>query len=115
LVCQRATLLKTAYKLLAATPLVQYASTKKFAGSKTSDFYGEGYFLNGQGSNYGYRNETGKQLFVPYEEQYYLPKNRELAKYIINMYKPKTAMVLGCARGYLVKAFRELGVDCKGI
>jgi GT2 family glycosyltransferase len=100
---------------ISSNALVQYASTKKFAGSKTSDFYGEGYFLNGQGSNYGYRNETGKQLFVPYEEQYYLPKNRELAKYIINMYKPKTAMVLGCARGYLVKAFRELGVDCKGI
>jgi hypothetical protein len=94
---------------------VQYASTKKFAGSKPSDFYDEGYFLRGEGSNYGRKDENGVELFVPYQEQYYLPENRKLAAYIARMYKPKTAIVLGCARAFLVKAFHELGIDCKGV
>jgi GT2 family glycosyltransferase len=88
---------------------------KVFAGSKPSDFYNADYYLNGVNGNYGRRDESGKQVFAPYDEANYLPRNRQLAQFIASTYKPKTALVLGCARAYLVQALRELGVDAKGI
>jgi len=94
---------------------VKYSSKKKFKGSKNSDFYGEGYFLSAQGSNYGRRDKTGNLLFVPYEEQYYLPRNREVAKHIVQKFHPQRVLVLGCARGYLVKALRALNIDAVGV
>jgi len=94
---------------------LKYSSTKQFVGSKPSSFYSEDYFLNAQGSNYGRIDEKSKQFFLNYEEQNILPGNRVLANYLTKRYKPKTVMVLGCARAYLVKAFQELGVDCRGV
>ncbi len=89
--------------------------TKAFSGSKPSTFYGEGYYLRGEGSNYGRKDENGNLVFAPYDESAYLPRNRQLAAFLTGVYKPKTALVLGCARAYLVQALRELGVDAKGI
>jgi len=94
---------------------VNVSSTKVVAGSKTAEFYGEGYFLRAEGSNYGLKDDSGKEIFYPYEEQFYLPMRRGFANYVMHLYKPKTALILGCARGYLVKAFRELGVDAVGV
>ena len=88
---------------------------KLFKGSKSQDFYSEGYYLRGEGSNYGRKDAAGTMVYAPYDEQSYLPRNRQLAAFLTQTYKPKTALVLGCARAYLVQAFRELGVDCKGI
>lgn len=88
---------------------------KTFIGSKPSEFYDEKYFLEGGGSNYGRKDAQGTMVYAPYEESVYLPRNRELAKFIVDVYKPKTALILGCARGYLVQALHEQGVDCKGI
>jgi GT2 family glycosyltransferase len=100
---------------LSCNSQVQYTNIKKFAGSKPSDLYGEDYFLRGESSNHDSTDEKGTQLFAPHEEQYYLPRDQAFAAYITRMYKPKTAIVLGCARAYLVKNFRELGIDCKGV
>jgi len=86
---------------------------KRFTGSKTSTFYNEGYYLRGEGSNYGRKH--GHLSFAPYEEQYYLPRDRQFAKFIVSTYKPSSALILGCARAYLVQALRELDVDAKGI
>lgn len=94
---------------------VNVSSVKVFEGSKGADFYGEGYYLRAEGSNYGRRDASGNVLFTPYDEESYLPRNRALAKGIFDLYKPKSVMVLGCARGYLVRAFRELGVDAVGV
>lgn len=91
------------------------AKKKVFTGSKPGSFYGEGYYLRGEGSNYGSRDQAGKLLFAPYDEASYLPRNRQLAKFIVDVYKPQSALVLGCARAYLVMALHELGVDCQGI
>jgi hypothetical protein len=89
--------------------------SKIFTGSKPSEFYNADYYLNGVGSNYGRKDEHGNIVFSPYDEASYLPNNRKLAAFIASVYKPKTALVLGCARAYLVLALRELGVDAKGI
>jgi 2-polyprenyl-3-methyl-5-hydroxy-6-metoxy-1,4-benzoquinol methylase len=95
--------------------MVKQKKAKVFSGSKPSSFYGEGYYLNGEGSNYGRRDEKGNMIFAPYDEASYLPRNRQLAQFIASVYKPKTALVLGCARAYLVQALREQGIDAKGI
>ena len=92
-----------------------HRARKVFAGSKNSAFYGEGYYLRGEGSNYGRKDAAGNLVFSPYDEQSYLPRNRELAKFIAATYKPRNALVLGCARGYLVQALQELGVETFGI
>ncbi|MGD6850757.1 MAG: glycosyltransferase [Candidatus Bathyarchaeia archaeon] len=86
-----------------------------FAGSKPGSFYNADYYLNGVNSNYGSKDASGKILFSPYDEANYLPRNRQLAKFIASTYKPKTALVLGCARAYLVQALVEQGVDAQGI
>jgi GT2 family glycosyltransferase len=90
-------------------------ANRKFAGSKPSSFYSEAYYLSGVGSNYGRKDSSGALVFAPYEEQHYLPRNRQLAKFVVDVYKTQSVLVLGCARAYLVQALCELGVDAKGI
>jgi len=65
--------------------------------------------LRAEGSNYG------RDPFAKYDETY-LTRNRELARRITAS-RPniRRVLVLGAARGYLVKAFRERGVDCLGV
>ena len=88
---------------------IKHSSTKTFNGSAPTEFYGEGYFLRAEGSNYG-RGE-----FSPYDETY-LTRNRELVIRILSAGPSiKKVLVLGAARGYLVKAFRERGVDAVGV
>lgn len=72
------------------------------------EIYDEAYFLKGTKSGYG-----GK--FAPYTAATFLPRARKTARMLINMFEPKTALELGCARGYLTMALRELGVDAQGI
>lgn len=92
------------------------SSDKTFKGSKSSDFYGEGYFLKGEGSNYGRTDEDGKILYAPYVAEAYLFGRRQVAREFLRMWpKIDKALVLGCARGYFVQALRELGVEAVGI
>jgi len=94
---------------------VKRSSEKQFKGSRSSSFYNEDYFLKAKGSNYGRRDKSGNMIFLPYEEQYYLPRNQQLAQRLIQRFHPKTVLVLGCARGYMVKAFRNFKVDAVGV
>ena len=88
---------------------IKYSSSKQFVGSADPETYGEGYFLHAEGSNYG------RGPFAPYDETY-LVRNRELAKRIISTIpRLSSVLVLGAARGYLVKAFREQGVHAIGV
>lgn len=96
---------------------VKRSSKKKFEGSFPAEFYGEGYFLRAEGSNYGRRDlMTGQSLFSPYTEEHYLERDRILVKTILNSLRGiKSAIVLGCARGYMVQAFHEQGVHAIGV
>lgn len=92
---------------------IKRSSDKVFKGSKDSDFYNRAYFLSGVNSNYG----CGE--FIPYDEQY-LERDRATVPVLINFLRDhqselKSVIVLGCARGYLVQAFREKGVDAVGV
>ena len=73
-----------------------------------AEFYNEEYFLNGTKSGYGGR-------FAPYTTETYYPIALQLATTINAYLKPKNCLVLGCARGYLVRALRENGVDAYGV
>lgn len=75
--------------------------------SKLSKIYNEDYFERGiekKVSNYaGYSWERLGFYF------------RETAKHIVDKFNPKTVLDAGCAKGYLVYALRQLGVDACGI
>jgi len=88
---------------------IKVSSTKRFKGSAPPNFYSREYFLEGEGSNYG------REPFAPYDESY-LIRNRELVKRILSVApRLNTVLVLGAARGYLVRAFRERGVNADGV
>jgi len=89
--------------------LVKRSSSKVFKGSAPKEFYGEGYFLRGEGSNYGVGS------FIPYDERY-LERDRATVRVFLNSIpKLESAIVLGCARGYMVQAFHEAGVHAVGV
>jgi len=88
---------------------IKLSSTKRFKGSAPSEFYGEGYFLRAEGSNYG------REPFAPYDESY-LERNRELVRRLLTVIPGlRSVIVLGAARGYMVKAFYEKGVHAVGV
>jgi len=88
---------------------IKYSSKKRFKGSAPPEFFGSGYYLRAEGSNYG------RAPFAPYDESY-LIRNRGVAARILEAVPPiKTVLVLGAARGYLVKAFHERGISAIGV
>ena len=72
------------------------------------DEYDADYFLHGPA--------TGKSL---YEDYRWLPNlTIPMVQKIVEFLEIKefdTVLDYGCARGYVVKAFRELGFDCRGV
>ena len=89
---------------------IKYSSQKEFLGSQPTEFYGKEYFLDAEGSNYG------REGFAPYTAEFYLERNRSMVKELLaQLPHIKTAMVLGCARGYMVQALHENGVDAVGV
>ena len=94
---------------------VKYSSTKKFEGSFASNFYDRDYFEAGNKSNYGRRDAQNNLLFCPYSQEVYLPGARKIVEYLQSLGNFKTAMVLGCAKGFLVQALREKGVEAVGV
>jgi len=64
---------------------------------------------------YGIKRPDGEYKFYPYIEKYVSPQFHKIAKNIKTKTKPDNVMVLGCARGYLVKAFRDIGIECYGV
>lgn len=75
----------------------------------TSDFYDEEYFLKGTKSHYGHG------CIAPYTHPIYLQVARRQAKILKFICNPRKVLVVGCALGYLVQAFREVGVKAWGI
>jgi 2-polyprenyl-3-methyl-5-hydroxy-6-metoxy-1,4-benzoquinol methylase len=74
----------------------------------TADYYDEEYFMRGTKSNYGGR-------FAPYVEEVYYPIAKIMRIKLVTVFEPKKVMVLGCARGYLIRALREVGVEAYGV
>ena len=95
--------------------MIKYSSKKKFAGSKDSSYYDKDYFLNAMGSMYGKQDGKGGYVFYPYTEEYQLNRDKDFYDIYLNILKPKTAIVLGCARGYGVRILRDAGVDAIGV
>jgi len=88
---------------------IKLSSSKRFKGSAPPEFYGRGYFLEAEGSNYG------RGDFAPYDEVY-LDRNRDLVRRILPAIPTvRSVIVLGAARGYLVKAFYEQGIHAVGV
>lgn len=89
---------------------IKYSSQKEFLGSQPTEFYNKEYFMSASGSNYG------REGFAPYTAEFYLERNRSMVKSLLEQLPHiKTAMVLGCARGYMVQALHENGVDAVGV
>ena len=95
---------------------VKHSSKKQFDGSSPSKFYGKGYFMDAEGSNYGRKDEEGKLLFSPYDAESYLYRDRLVVDVLLkSVPNIETAIVLGCARGYMVQAFHERNVEAVGV
>ena len=60
-----------------------------------------------------------EHYFNKYHREYSFAKMRPyfsvIARALVGLFKPQQVLDVGCARGYLVHIFRELGVDCWGI
>ncbi len=69
---------------------------------KYGSYYSEAYYLDGCGINYNDRDYWTKQF-------------GEIARRIVELYRPKNFLDIGCAYGYLVEALRDLGVEAYGV
>lgn len=67
-----------------------------------SEFYNKEYF-DGTGSKSNYTGYTHIKEFI------------QRAHFIQKKFSPKTVLVLGCAKGYLVEDLRKLGIEALGI
>jgi cyclopropane fatty-acyl-phospholipid synthase-like methyltransferase len=73
-----------------------------------TDEYDEDYFINGQ--------ELGISLYTDYRWMPYT--THRMAQTMVNTCKIRegeTILDVGCARGFLVRAFRELGFEARGV
>jgi SAM-dependent methyltransferase len=68
--------------------------------------FGESYFDSG-------RSERGQYVHYSYESRY--PYFQLLAKNIERVFQPRKVLDLGCAKGFLVLAFHELGIEAYGV
>jgi len=60
-----------------------------------------------------YKKEYYQRIKYDFNLRY--PYLRVLAKTLVNKFSPVSALDIGCAKGYLVYALRELGVDAYGV
>lgn len=75
----------------------------------SNEKYGKLYWDEGKGSNYGGDSPE-------YNVANYLPAKVQVASKVIQMIGiPKNSMSVGCGRGFQVMAFRQLGIDAKGL
>lgn len=74
---------------------------------KLSQIYDKDYFENGVG--------TKKSNYFDYSWARLGSYFQKTAKHIVNKFSPSSVLDVGCAKGFLVKALVELGVDAYGI
>jgi len=85
---------------------VKRSSDKTFTGS----------MLRGEGSSYGKTDNGVESEATAYIEEVYLPRDRKVVDVFLSVIpNVKKAIVLGCARGYMVQAFHEKGVQAVGV
>ena len=74
---------------------------------KLSQVYDSDYFENGpQTKKSNYRDYSWDRLGSYFQRT---------ARHIVDLFKPERTLDVGCAKGFLVKALDELGVDAYGI
>lgn len=74
---------------------------------KLSNIFDKDYFENGVA--------TKKSNYQDYSWQRLGSQFQRTARHIVDLFKPERTLDVGCAKGYLVKALDELGVDAYGI
>jgi len=74
---------------------------------KLSDIFDKDYFENGVA--------TKKSNYQDYSWQRLGSQFQRTARHIVDLFKPERTLDVGCAKGFLVKALDELGVDAYGI
>lgn len=74
---------------------------------KLSQIYDKDYFENGVG--------TKKSNYFDYSWARLGSYFQKTAKHIVNKFSPSSVLDVGCAKGFLVKALVELGVDAYGV
>jgi len=95
---------------------IKRSSSKVFTGSPDPTQFNEGYYLRGEGSNYGREIRGSPHTMTAYTEQVYLPRDRQVVNvFLSTLPNIRRVLVLGCARGYMVQAFREKGVEAFGV
>lgn len=62
-----------------------------------------------------YFEGTTKSAYGGYTLEKVYPRMKNIAEYFKKRYAPKRVLDVGCAKGFLVKAFADLGVDAIGI
>lgn len=72
----------------------------------TSQSFNREYFHHGRKS---------KKCYHDYNFESYYPKFQFLAKWIKDHYNATRVLDVGCAKGFLVKAFREIGIEAYGV
>lgn len=86
---------------------VEPANTKSIDIKNLSRIYDRNYYENGVATKKSnYTNYSWIRL-----GQYF----NKTAKHITDKFNPKTALDVGCAKGFLVKALVDLGIDAYGI
>lgn len=74
------------------------------------EFFNKDYFENGINSLYGFANIS------PYSDETYLPQARDLAKKLSqHLHEGDFFLEIGCAKGFMTGALRELGFNGVGI
>lgn len=73
-----------------------------------SDFYNEDYFMKGQCKNIS--NYLNYSLMPGRKKRF-----QQISKEIIKIFNPETILDAGCAKGYLVRAFRQFGASAYGV
>lgn len=95
-------------ELIRSSPLTIRRDSHKAQGKvwpmNASELYNEGYFMRGEGSNY---------VNYSWKPELTLPMARSLVD-LLNIKPCDSIMDIGCARGYVCKALRELGIDAWG-
>lgn len=62
-----------------------------------------------------YGNKHDSMLFDHYKYEDFCPKFKEMTAGVNNQFHPKKVLDVGCAKGYMVLAFNECGVDAWGV
>jgi 2-polyprenyl-3-methyl-5-hydroxy-6-metoxy-1,4-benzoquinol methylase len=74
---------------------------------KLSQIYDKDYFENGVASN--------KSNYIDYSWARLGSYFQKTAKHIVDKFAPSSSLDVGCAKGFLVRALSDLGVDAHGI